>query len=78
MSNSRQKKFEIKILPRNLEEGLKIMKKSELLKETLGEHIFHTFLANKKWEIEEYNKAVSSEFDKQVSEFEIQKYLPIL
>ena len=78
MSNSQQKKFAIKTLPRNLEEGLKIMKRSDLLKETLGEHIFHTFLANKKWEIEEYNKAVSSEFDNQVSEFEIQKYLPIL
>lgn len=78
MSNSRQKKFDIKKLPRNLEEALKIMQKSELLQETLGDHIFHKFLANKKWEIEEYNKNVSSEFDKQVSDYEIRKYMAFL
>jgi len=78
MSNSRQKKFEIKTLPGNLEEALKSMQKSALLKETLGDHIFHTFLANKKVEIEEYNKNVSREFDKQVSDYEIKKYLPFL
>lgn len=78
MSNSRQKKFAIKTLPRNLEEAIKIMKKSTLMQETLGDHIFNTFLANKKWEIEEYNKNVSKEFDKQVSEYEISKYLPFL
>ena len=78
MSNSKQRKFDIKVLPRNLDEAIKIMQKSELLKDTLGDHIFHTFIANKKWEIEEYNKNVSKEFDKQVSEYEIEKYLPIL
>jgi len=78
MSNSRQKKLEIKTLPRNLEEAAKIMQKSQLLKDTLGEHIFHTFLANKQWEIQEYRQNVSEEFDKQVSDYEIRKYLPFL
>ena len=78
MSNSRQKKFEIKTLPKNLEEALKVMQKSALLQEVLGDHIFHKFLANKRWEIEEYNSHVSKEFDKQVSEYEIHKYLPFL
>jgi len=78
MSNSRQKKFEIKTLPGNLAEALKVMQKSTLLQEVLGDHIFHQFLANKKWELEEYSTNVSKEFDKQVSEYEIKKYLPFL
>ncbi|MCD6192911.1 MAG: glutamine synthetase [Candidatus Aminicenantes bacterium] len=78
MSPSRQKKLNIKTLPRNLEEGIRLMEKSPLLKETLGDHLFQKFLANKKWEIDEYKKHVSNEFDKQVSEYEIKKYLPFL
>ena len=78
MSNSKQKKFSIKTLPRNLAEAIKIMSKSALLEETLGEHIFYKFIANKQWEIEEYNKNVSKEFDKQVSDYELKKYLPFL
>jgi glutamine synthetase len=73
MSNARQKKFEIKTLPANLAEALKTMHK-----ETLGDHIFDKFLANKRWEIEEYSKNVTNEFDKQVSDYEIKKYLPFL
>lgn len=78
MSNHRQKTHNIKVLPSNLEEAIKIMKKSTLVKETLGDHIFHKFIANKQWEIEEYNKNVSKEFDKQVSDYEIKKYMPFL
>ncbi len=78
MSNAKQKTLNIKTLPRNLEEAVKIMSKSDLAKETLGEHIFHKFLANKQWEINEYNTNVSKEYDKQVSEYEIKKYLPFL
>jgi glutamine synthetase len=47
MSVTRQKKFAIQTLPRNLEGAIKKMQKSALLKETLGGHIFHTFIANK-------------------------------
>ncbi|MFP4081471.1 MAG: glutamine synthetase family protein [Candidatus Aminicenantes bacterium] len=78
MSNSKQKKYDIKTLPRNLEEAIKIMQKSSLLKEALGDHIFNNFLANKQWEIQEYNKHVSREFDKQVSDYEVLKYMPFL
>ena len=78
MSNSRQKKFDIRVLPRNLEEALKLMQKSDLLRDTLGEHIYSKFIANKKAEIEEYNVNVSGEFEKQVSDFEVRKYLPFL
>ena len=52
--------------------------KSTMLKEALGDHVFNTFVANKKWEIEEYHKTVSKEFDQQVSQYEIERYLPLL
>jgi len=78
MSNSRQKKFEIRTLPRNLEEAIKLMEKSDLMKEALGEHMFRRFLANKEQEINDYNTIVSREYDKQVSEYEIKRYLPFL
>ncbi len=78
MSHSRQKNLSIKTLPRNLDEAVKIMSRSELVKDILGEHIFHKFLANKEFEINEYNTNVSKEYDKQVSEYEIEKYLPFL
>jgi glutamine synthetase len=78
MSNVKQKSLSIKTLPRNLEEAVKIMSKSEMANETLGEHVFEKYLANKLLEIEEYNSNVSKEYDKQVSEYEIKKYLSFL
>ena len=78
MSNHRQKKFKIHTLPRNLEEAVKLAEKSEIVRETLGPHIFSKFIANKQAEIAEYAKNVGSEFDKQVSDFEIRRYLPFL
>jgi glutamine synthetase len=78
MDNAKQRSLNIKRLPRNLEEAVKIMSKSEMVREGLGEHVFDKYLANKLWEIEEYNSNVSKEYDKQVSEYEIKKYLPFL
>lgn len=78
MSGARQRKFEIRTLPRNLEEAVKLMEKSRLVRETLGDHIFTKFIANKLAEIEEHNINVSGEYEKQVSAYEIKKYLPFL
>jgi glutamine synthetase len=78
MSNHRQKKFKIHTLPRNLEEAVKLAEKSDIVRETLGLHIFSKFISNKQAEIAEYAKNVGSEFDKQVSDFEIRHYLPFL
>lgn len=78
IDNSKLKSQDIKILPRNLDEAIEVMSKSELVKQILGGHIFEKFLANKRWEIDEYRSNVSKEYDKQVSEFEVQKYLPFL
>ncbi|MGB8953339.1 MAG: glutamine synthetase family protein [Candidatus Aminicenantales bacterium] len=78
MTNSRQKKLKIQTLPRNLEDSVKLMEKSALVRESLGDHIFFKFIANKNCEIKDYNKNVSREFDKQVSEYEVKRYLPFL
>ncbi len=78
MSGTRQKKFEIRVLPRNLDEAVRLMGKSQVVREALGDHIFETLVANKLKEIEEYDKNVSGEFEKQVSEYEIRRFLPFL
>jgi glutamine synthetase len=78
MSGTRQKKFEIRVLPRNLEEAVRIMEKSSVVKDALGDHIFGKLVANKLKEVEEYGRNVSGEFDKQVSDYEVRRYLPVL
>ena len=78
IGNSKPRSIDIKTLPRNLDDAVKIMSKSELVKQILGEHVFNKFLANKRWEIDEYRNNVSKEYGKQVSEFEVKKYLPFL
>ncbi|MFH0887030.1 MAG: glutamine synthetase family protein [bacterium] len=60
----------IKSLPSSLGEAVQIAEKSELLRETLGEHAFGRFIELKKREWDEFRI--------QVTEYEIKKYLPIL
>jgi glutamine synthetase len=57
-------------LPSSLGEALKLMEESELVAETLGEHLFAYFLANKRQEWDEYAA--------HVTQFEIDRYLPLL
>ena len=60
----------IDTLPNNLFEAVKFMEESELVKETLGEHIFQKFIENKKIEWDRYRTHVSN--------YELDTYLPIL
>ena len=46
------------------------MQRSELVAETLGEQVFDFFLRNKREEWREYRR--------QVTEFELDRYLPVL
>jgi glutamine synthetase len=57
-------------LPTSLNQAIKIMEKSELVAETLGEHVFDFFLRNKRAEWDEYRK--------QVTPYELAKHLPVL
>jgi glutamine synthetase len=70
MSPEERNKLGIGTLPSNLGDALKLMENSKLVRETLGEHTFQTFLANKH---KEWDK-----FRTWVSDYEIKEYLPIL
>jgi len=52
-------KFYIKTLPGDLGEAIKEFKKSKLMKETLGEHVFNKYLEIKMTEWNEFQKSVT-------------------
>jgi glutamine synthetase len=60
----------IKTLPSNLLEAVELAEKSEVVKRALGEHIFNAFIENKKKEWDQFRI--------QITQYEIEKYLPIL
>jgi glutamine synthetase len=70
MSSEEIKKDSIECLPGSLIEAIEIAEKSQMLKETLGEHIFENLITDKKIEWDEYRKQVHS--------YEKETYLPIL
>lgn len=57
-------------LPGSLDQAIAVMEKSELVAETLGEHVFDFFLRNKRAEWEDYQR--------QVTTWELDRYLPML
>ena len=57
----------IEALPGNLNEAIAEMEHSELVAETLGEHVFEWFIRNKRAEWADYKT--------QVSQFELDRYL---
>jgi len=57
-------------LPDSLENAVKVFEQSELARETLGDHLFESLIANKRVEWDQYRMAVTS--------FEWEKYLPVL
>ncbi|MDX6310046.1 MAG: glutamine synthetase [Nocardioidaceae bacterium] len=57
-------------LPQNLNDAIAVMERSELVAETLGEHVFDFFLRNKRAEWDEYRS--------QVTNFERARMLPIM
>jgi glutamine synthetase len=57
-------------LPGSLSDALRVMEGSELVAETLGEHVFEWFLRNKQAEWAAYKT--------HVSQFELDRYLPVL
>jgi len=57
-------------LPGSLGQAIHFTERSELVREALGDHIFEKFIANKTIEWDRYRT--------QVSDYELEKYLPIL
>ena len=57
-------------LPGDLFEAIQVTEGSQLVREALGDHVFDTFIRNKKIEWDQYRT--------QVTDYEIRRYLPIL
>jgi glutamine synthetase len=70
MSREERKSRGIRTLPDSLYSSLEVAQESELVRETLGEHVFSKFVENKYIEWANYRV--------QVTEYEIEKYMPIL
>lgn len=70
LSDGERRALGIEPLPQNLGEAIDRMERSELVAETLGEHVFDFFLRNKRQEWEEYRA--------QVTPYELRRYLHLL
>jgi len=70
MDDAALAKLGIESLPQSLSDALKVMEKSSLVHEALGEHIFEWFLRNKRSEWRGYKT--------HVSQFELNRYLRAL
>jgi glutamine synthetase len=64
------KKHKINSMPASLSEAVEITAKSSLMKECLGDHVFEQFVENKRIECDQYRL--------HVSQWELDRYLPIL
>lgn len=70
LTERERKSLGIEPLPTSLSEAIRVAEDSELLAETLGEHVFDFFLRNKRNEWHEYRTEVSA--------FERDRMLPVL
>lgn len=70
MTEEERKDKGIKSLPQDLLEAINLAERSELLRECLGDHVFNVLIKDKKIEWEEYRA--------QVTNYELDKYLPVL
>jgi len=70
MGEEERQKLGIGSLPDDLLEAIRITEESKLVRQCLGEKVFEYFIRNKKMEWDEYKA--------QVTQYEVNKYLPIL
>ncbi len=70
MSEKERLDHGIESLPGSLGEAIMVTEKSDLVREALGDHIFEKFISNKKIEWDRYRTHVSN--------YELEKYLPVL
>lgn len=70
LTDAERRALGIMPLPSSLSEAIHAMEDSELVAETLGEHVFDFFLRNKRQEWADYRH--------QVTPFELDRYLPVL
>jgi glutamine synthetase len=70
MNDDERKKIGIKALPGSLAEACDVFESSALMRQTLGDHIFTTLLANKRLEWDRFRM--------HVTDYEMNEYLPLL
>jgi glutamine synthetase len=70
MTEDERKEAGIETLPESLYEAITLTEKSDLVRKTLGDHIFYKLIENKKIEWEQHRIWVTTQ--------ELEKYLPIL
>lgn len=70
MSEAERNRRGIGMLPGSLYEAIQLAEKSDLVRNALGEHVFNSFITNKKHEWDRYRT--------HVTDYEIKTYLPIL
>ena len=70
LTDDERRALGIEPLPHNLDQAIREMESSELVAETLGEHVFDFFLRNKRAEWRDYRR--------QVSQFELDRLLSAL
>ncbi len=70
LSEAEREKYNIDTLPGSLNRAIEYAESSELLRETLGDHIHEQFIMSKKVEWDDYRIRIHP--------YEIEKYLPIL
>jgi glutamine synthetase len=70
MSEEERRKLGIISLPGSLIEAIQLTEKSKLVRKTLGDHVFNSFIVSKKVEWDDYRKCVHP--------YEIKRFLPIL
>ncbi len=70
MAEEERKRRGIGTLPGDLSEAIHFAERSELVRKALGDHVFYTFIKNKKIEWDLYRT--------QVTDYELKRFLPIL
>lgn len=70
MTEAEREAAGIDMLPESLMDAVRKCEKSEVVKRALGDHVFEYFIRNKKTEWDQYRT--------QVTQFELDRYLPIL
>lgn len=70
MSEQERIERNIAVLPDSLHEALQRTEKSDFVRKALGDHVFESFITNKRIEWDSYRS--------QVTDYEIKRYLPVL
>lgn len=70
LTDAERRSLGIQPLPTSLDQAITLMENSELVAQTLGEHVFSYFLRNKRQEWNDYRA--------QVTQFELSRFLPSL